>query len=359
MTTENSSQETTTASSDSSSSGSDSSQDTSTQTSSSTSPANELEARGARATAAAGVAPVVDAQGNPVAAPVYQPNFKFKAFGKEQEIDPLFRSLIKDKASEEQIRKLHEKAYAMEPFQQESKKYKTEFDQYKQKVEPDMRAMGHFNNLLKNKDWDNFFGGLKVPEDEIFNWVQKRLEMRQMPPDQRAEFERQAQVRQQNYAYENQLSERDQEFKQLKTETRVMQLDNVLARQDVQTQAAQVDAILAGSDSGPRSFRELVVQEALDHFNRTGEDLSAQQAVQLAQQKYSRFLAAQNQGAGQFSQQGQAGQPGGQQITSTANAPIIPHVGGSSRSPVSKAPRSLEDLKKLGREAASRESRQQ
>lgn len=332
MMSENTSQDSgSTGSSESTDSGSSSGSDTSTQTTS-TQNATSTSQGDTSGTAT-------------IAAPIYQPNFKFKSFGKEQEIDPLFRGLIKDKDSEEKIRKLHEKAYAMEPFQNESKKYKTEFDAYKSKTEPDIRAMGHFNNLLAKKDWDNFFGGLKVPEEEIFNWVQKRLELRSMAPEQRAEFEKQTQVRQQNYAYENQISQSQKQYQQLATETRTMQLDNTLARADVLSQAEQIDRVYGE----PGAFRNLVIEEAMNHFNRTGEDLSAAQAVQMAVQKYSRFMSQQqNQGAmGQQPQMGMQG--GGQQITSTANAPVIPHVGGSARSPIKKSPRSIEDLKQMAK----------
>lgn len=345
MTTENSSQ-------DSASSGAVSSDSGSTSQESGTSNPISQTTQNASASAAASaqgsVADPMGPDGKP-AAPVYQPNFKFKAFGKEHEIEEIYRGLIKDKDTEEKIRKLHEKAFAMEPFQNESKKFKAELEQYRAQTEPNMKALNHFNNLLKNKDWDNFFGGLRVPEEEIFNWVQKRLELRGMPPEQRAEFERQAQIRQQNYQYENELSETQQQYQQLATETRSMQLDNVLARQEILPQAEQIDRAYGQ----PGAFRNLVIEEAMNHFHRTGQDLPADQAVQMTVQKYSRFLAAQNQSAvAQPSMQVQGAAPQG---ATQGQAPIIPHVGGSARSPVKKTPRSLDDVKKLAKEAAARE----
>jgi len=345
MTTENSSQESASTSAGSSDSGS-SSQESGTQNPISSTPqsASATDAASTQGSAA----PQLGPDGKPVA-PVYQPNFKFKAFGKEHEIEEIYRGLIKDKDTEEKIRKLHEKAFAMEPFQNESKKFKTELEQFKAQTEPNMRAMNHFNNLLKNKDWDNFFGGLKVPEEEIFNWVQKRLDLRAMPAEQRAEFERQAQIRQQNYQYENELSETQQQYQQLATETRSMQLDNVLARQEIQSQADQIDRAYGQ----PGAFRNLVIEEAMNHYHRTQQDLPADQAVQMTVQKYSRFLAAQNQSVvAPPSMQVQAAAPQG---TTQGQAPIIPHVGGSARSPVKKSPRSLDDVKKLAKEAAARE----
>lgn len=340
MTTENSSLESTGSSASSSDSGA--SQNTSTQ-GVSTSPQSS-DSSGAPSTASGSVANSTDANGNPVMAPAYQPNFKFKAFGKEHEIEDTFRSLIKDKETEEKVRKFHEKAYAMEKFQADERKVRGEFDQFKQQADPNLKAMSHFNNLLKNKDWDNFFGGLKVPEDEIFNWVQKRLEMRAMPPEQRAEFERQAQVRQQNYAYENELTQTQQQYHQLATETRSMQLDNLLNRGDVSAQAEAIDKTYGQIGA----FRNLVIEEALNHYHRTGQDLPADQAVNITIQKYGRFLSAQNPGA-VVHPQGNQGNAGAPQAGQQGQAPIIPHVGGSSRSPIKKSPKSLDDLKAMAK----------
>jgi hypothetical protein len=340
MTTENSSQET-------ASSGATSSDQTSSSAESSSTQTTQAASAPAAASEQGSVANPIASE--PSAAPLaYQPNFKFKAFGKEHEIEETFRALIKDKETEEKVRKFHEKAYAMEKFQADEKKIRGEFDQFKQTTEPNMRAMSHFNNLLKNKDWDNFFGGLKVPEEEIFNWVEKRLQMRQLPPEQRADLERQAQVRQQNYAYENELSQTQQSYQKLATETRLMQLENVMARQDVSSQAQAIDKVYGQIGS----FRNLVIEEAANHYTRTGEDLPADQAVQKALDKYGRFLAAQNQSA----PISQTAIPGAQsQAAAQGQAPIIPHVGGSARSPIKKSPRSLDDIKKMAREAQARE----
>lgn len=336
---------------DDSSQGSSSQGEVTSESSSSSAPAqntnttqSDSSAGAASASSGSVASSAVDANGNPVlASPAYQPNYKFRAFGKEHEIPENFRSFIKDKETEEAFRKIHEKSFAMEKFQADEKKIKGDFDSYRTDTEPNIRAFNHFNNLLKNKDWDNLFGGLKVPEEEIFNWVEKRLQLRQMPAEQRQEFERQAQVRQQNYAYENQLNEIQTQHKQLATQTRVMQLENVLARQDVSSQAEQIEKAYGE----PGAFRNLVIEEAVNHYNRTGEDLPADQAVHMAVQKYGRFLQGANQGT--VNSQGQQVSAQASQNATQSSPPIIPHIGGSSRSPVRKQPRSIEDLKNMAK----------
>lgn len=336
MTTENSSQET----ASSSASTSDTSSSSVSQSSPQTTP-QSVSTPDAASASTGSVASSLDSSGNPVvSAPAYQPNFKFKAFGKEHEIGEDFRQFIKDKDTEEKFRKLHEKGYAMEKFQADEKRVKTEFDSYKTQTEPNMRAMNHFNTLLKNKDFENFFGGLGIPDEEVFGYVEKRLQLRNMPADQRAQFEQQAEVRKQNYAYESQLSEMQTKHQSLATETRTMQLDNILARPEVVSQASQIDRAY-GEDG---SFKKLVIEEAINHFNRTGEDLPADRAVQLAASKYGRFMQMQNNSAPSQMSQGMA-----PQTSNPQQAPIIPHVAGSARSPVKKQPKSLDDLKAMAK----------
>lgn len=159
-----------------------------------------------------------------------------------------------------------------------------------------------------------------------------------LPPDQREAIERANQVRQQNYAYEQQLESSQTEMQALAVQTRTMQLENVLARQDVSAQAEKIDQVYGEIGA----FRKLVVEEAHTHYLRTQQDLSADQAVQVTLQKYGKFLGSPNQVAPPM--QTPAAAQSGQQPTGNA-APIIPHVGGSGKSPVKKAFKSLDDLK--------------
>lgn len=327
MTTENSSQE--------------SSASQSTTVSSGAQPTTPVGSQSPTTPAAVSTAPTTSqgsdalgADGQPAA---YAPNYKFKAFGKEHEIEEMYRGLIKDKDTEEKVRKFHEKAYAMEKFQEGEKKYKTDFDTFRTKVEPDLRAMNHFNHLLQNKDWDNFFSGLRIPEQEIFDWVSKRLDLMKLPPDQREQIERASQARQQNYMYEQQFEQQNQSYQQLAVQTRTMQLESVLSRHDVSSQAERIDQ--AYGEIG--AFRKLVIEEAHNHYLRTQQDIPADQAVQMTLQRYGKLLGPQaavlpQPGSPASVPQGQ-GQPG--------VAPIIPHVAGSGRSPVKKSFKSLDDLK--------------
>lgn len=271
------------------------------------------------------------------AMPAYVPNYKFKAYEKEYEVDELFRPLIKDADTEAKIKALHSKAYALDPMKEKLEGTRKEFDGFKGTVEPKIRAFDQFNKILENKDWDTFFKKLGVPNEEIFSYVEKQLALMNAAPDQKAEYERNMQLRQQAYAQEEQIRQYQTAYEQQATQARTMQLESLMSRPEVQRYAGAWDE-RAGSIG---AFRQLVVDEAVAAWHMTGQDWSAEQAVQHVINKYGKVVAGFN---------GQQAQPqtyGGQQQASHASPPVIPHVAGRGTSPIKKVPKSLDDIKKL------------
>lgn len=267
--------------------------------------------------------------------PTYTPNYKFKAYEKEYEVDELFRPLIKDADTEAKIKALHSKAYALDPMKEKLEGTRKEYEGFKGSAEPKLRAYDQFNKILENKDWDTFFKKLGVPNEEIFGYVEKQLALMNAAPDQKAEYERNMQLRQQAYMQEEQIRQYESAYQQQALQARHMQLDSLMSRPEVQKYAGTWDE-RAGSIG---AFRQLVVDEAAAAFYATGQDWSAEQAVQHVINKYGKVVA------------GLGGQPtqtyGGQQQTVQGAPPVIPHVAGRGTSPIKKVPKSLDDIKKL------------
>lgn len=274
------------------------------------------------------------------ATPVYNPNYKFKVYDKEYEIDPLFRPLIKDADTEEKIRQMHSKAYALETMKEKLEKTREESQQYRQSVSKDLKTYEFFNTLVGNKDWDTFFGRLGVPDEEIFKFVEKKIQMLQATPEQRAEYDRQIELKQQAYYQNQHIQELNQAYQTQAVQTRTMQLESLLARPDVQKYAAAWDE-KSGSIG---AFRQLVVDEAAAAFYTQGRDLSAEEAINLVVQKFGRVITPAQQAA-----MTQASAP---MQTTPQGTPIIPNVAGRGTSPVKKAPKSLDDLRKMANEMA-------
>lgn len=313
-----------------------------------TTPKAGIPAFGKTASPAAQTAAVAGAEGAPVVPPSYQPNYKFKAFREEKEIDELFRGIIKDSDTEKKVKELHERAYALDPMKSERDEWKNKYSETSTKFQQLDRSVAQLSKFVENNDWTNFFSALKVPEDQIFNWVSQRLEYAGLPPEKRAEVDRRNQLQMDSYTKESRIQEYEQRVQQQETKLREVQFDTLLNRSDISQTATKWDA-QAGQQG---AFRQLVIEEAAKHFAITsqmnpqgmGEDLSPDQAVQLVMKKFGRFISAGDTAAAQApsGQMSSVAQPG-----AGTPPPIIPHVPGRTTSPVKKQVRSIQDLKDI------------
>lgn len=346
MTTENSSQEVAPTSAPTSTEGSQ-------QTPSST-PAPEAQATTTPTSGSAGEAALaattqtapLNADGTPAAVvpPQFKPNFKFKAFEKEYEVEDLYKGLIKDAETEDKVKKLHSKAYAMETMKERLEGTRQELQTFRGQVEPKLRAYDFFDHLLQNKDFDTLFAKLQVPDQELFDFVERKLALHKATPEQRAAYQQQIDMRANSYLKDQQLSQLQQEHMTAQAEAKTMVLDQLVSRPDVAKYASAWD-----EKSGQvGAFRQLVIDEALAHFHRTQQDLSPDQAVNLVVQKFGKIIPYQVAGA--------QAQPGAQVTGGSPQAghhtppPVIPNIAGRGTSPIKKVPRSLDDLKKIAKE---------
>jgi len=276
----------------------------------------------------------------PVVTPAYQPNFKFKAFDKEYEVDELYRGLMKDPETEDKIKKLHSKAYAMEVMKEKLEGTRKDHETFKTTIQPKLQSFEYFNNLVANKDWDTFFKKLGVPDEEMYAFVEKKLALAQASPDQKAEYMRQQQMREQHYAREQQFNELQNVYQQQAVQTRTIQLDMLMNRPDVAKYATSWDEKMGTVGA----FRQLVIDEASAAFYQTQRDLTPEEAINAVIQKFGKVVVSQNPTMPSMSQQ---------QPQAMTPPPVIPVISGKGTSPVKKVPKSLDDLKKLADEMAT------
>lgn len=299
-----------------------------------------------QASATPGATPDGTATPPVVTPPAYQPNFKYKAFGKEHEIDEFFRPLIKDADSEKKIKDLFTRTMAFDDMKTRHESTQQEFQQVLgdfQALDRDVRRVMKF---LNTGDLDNFFGSLRIPEQKVFDWVSRKLEMENMTPDQRQAYESQARERARAYDLEMEKTELERQYETQAVQARTVQLDLLLARPDVSGSASAWDTKMGQIGA----FRDLVIQEGIAAFHATGQDLSPEQAVQQVLQKYGKLLDSGNGGPQAPAPQA----PVSATPTSQASAkPVIPAVQGRGTSPIKKSPQSLDDLRQMAREVAS------
>lgn len=284
--------------------------------------------------------------GGEVTPPVFTPNYKFKVHDQEHEIPEFLRGVVKDEATEKQLRETFEKAYGLDVVK--PKLEKTRLDLQTERTQHnDLRSkVDTLGMYIRNQDFDSFFEALKLPTEAIFGWVNNKLQERELPPHVQAQVQQARQIQRQNYLLEQQNRELSAGAMSHSEQAKLTDLQSAVSAPEVKAVADAFDKRLGK----PGSFvREVVKRAALvEQLER--RDLTAQEAVAEVLAVLGPMSAPQQEAAsGAFASSQQ--QPGAQQGTGTkAPPPVIPHVGGKHTSPTKKLAKSIDDLKRMAAE---------
>lgn len=295
-----------------------------------------------------GIAPEV------VAPPAYTPNLKFKVLDKELEIDPLYKDLIKDAETEKKVREMHEKAFGLDSVKADrqtlKQKIETHYAPIEQELNHTMKALGQFDKMIEQKDFDNFFGTLKIDETDVLKWAVKKAQLMDLTPQEQQAYTESVQQRNRLYALEQQVADtHEQNFTQ-QVQNRTSQLEQELSRPEVLNVVSSFDARVGNQGA----FRAEVIKRGQLHAFH-GNDISVEQAVKEVVELMGGIPAAPSTPQGQ--QQAPANNSGSNggtapqaQTPPQAKPPVIPNVGGQGTSPAKKVVRSLDDIRALSKQ---------
>lgn len=275
--------------------------------------------------------------------PAFTPNFKYKAFQKEKEIEEFWRPLIKDADSEKKVKDLFTRAEAFDDlkarFEGTNQEFSRVYNDYAA-LDADVRKVTSF---LNKGDFDNFFDSIGVTHEKIFNWVAEKLAQEELPPQQKQALRAQQLERQRLYELEQENKTLDDQFQTQASQARAMQLDMILSRPEVSQAASAWDQRMGTIGA----FRDLVVEEAQKVWYAQKRDMSVEEAVQHVMTKYGKLIDV-----GVVTPQASAQQAAHTQSPAPqAQAkPVIPAVQGRGTSPVKKSPKSLDDLRQMAKE---------
>lgn len=289
----------------------------------------------------------------------YVPNHKFKFVDpattkqQEKEFDDWAKKLVKDSATEEEMRKLYARGYGIDSIKNDRTQLRTQLERQTQAHQGLQKEVSTAMNFIKNRDFTSLFESLKVPEQELFKWVQQRIELMQKPQHEQDQFNR---VRQQEMQLQ-QLQEQNQQMQsvaeQYAVQHRANEMESYLARPDLASFAQQYD-----ERNGQNAFRRLIVERGQYHALTGRGDIPAAQAINEALQILG-ALAPQNQMQQPQAPQAQAIQQSpsalptenAEQAPQTKAKPVITNVQGrSGSSPVKKTITSVAQLKKIAKD---------
>lgn len=276
--------------------------------------------------------------------PAFEPNYKFKVYDQEHEIDEFIRAAIKDEDSNLKVKELYEKAHGLPLIKEKLEKTRNDYSDLQNKyTSATKQAEQKWNNLqsLAKSDFETALEELGVPKDNVINTVAKWLEAEQDPTKQ-AEYNASRELA--RNTYQTQLQ--NQQLMEQYHETLVRQNENELTvamgSEDVKPVKEYIDSTL-GSDAFEKEVRDY----ALYTYNTTGKDMSASEAVTAVYNKYKTFYTPQQQQQ-QIVQQ--PVQPVAQPTVSQQpiqQQPIVrpmPSLKGTAQSPAVKKFKSINDI---------------
>lgn len=222
----------------------------------------------------ANVAPSLDKA--PVAA--YTPDFKFKANNKEHEIPEMLRSIIKSEKEEKYLKDIYQKAYGIEPIKERMNAIRGEYQQLQQAHHSVMEQIGEARTAYQRGDMDTVFDTLKISPEKVLQWAVEKVQLSQMPPEQRQAIEAKRMAEQRAYQLEKQSSYSEQQAMEQQAQYLGQMLELVLERPDFNAVAQAYDSRKATQGA----FRELVIKVGQSEHALTGKVLSPLEAAQKA-----------------------------------------------------------------------------
>lgn len=292
-------------------------------------------------TAAAATPEATPASSDVVTPAAWTPDYKFKAAGAEHEIPEMYRSLVKDQKTLEEVKRLHEKAYGLDSLAQSRDALKKEIAQYAPKLKEYETVSQNFAKLshfVENKDFDSFFQGLGIPEKSIIEWIQHKIDLAQAAPEVRQQYEQNRVLQQQQWDLQQQNAHykaQAQELEQARAYTQVHNTVGSMAADYAQAYDAKM---------GEGAFIDAVIQRglALTHANGGVEpELSA--VISMITNELSKLgMAVGGPSLANNLQNTQALQGN----TPPSKKPTIPVIPAGGQSPISTPIKSMEDLNK-------------
>lgn len=280
------------------------------------------------------------------ATPEFKANYKFRAADKEHEIPEFLRGVIKDEKTQKYVQQLFEKAYGIDAVKERLQRVREENSQVSEAYGKVMQTVELGRSAYQRGDLDTVFKVFNIPEEKVLQWAVRKVQLSQMPPDQRQVHEAREAAERRNWELERAQAQQSQAQMQAQSQQLHQMLDIVLERQDISDIAQSYDQ----RKGKPGAFRELSIQMGIIEYQQSGKVLSPLEAAQKAID----LLGGKPQTPPQQAAPAAAPPP------ATTAAPVqpqkvtLPNAGGAAAKAPAKAPvRSLDDLKRKYDEIAA------
>lgn len=271
-------------------------------------------------------------EGNTEAKP-FTPDFKYKVMDKEYEIEEMYRPIIKDETTLQKVRRLHEQIQGLPHLEASRDEYKNKYSQVLPKVqeyELVEKRLDKLSHFVQNRDFGSFFNELKIPKENILQWIKSELEAEQLPVSVRQQMEQARILSQQKYDAEQELNYYKQQALAAQQEQTMNQIDQTIAGsyKDV---AEQFNSRVGS----PSAFHEAVIARGRAIQDQTGQKLSVSEVVSIVANDVTKLMGI------------QAAPTQAAPAAPQTKPPVIPVIKAGASSPVKTPPKNLDELKRV------------
>lgn len=276
---------------------------------------------------------VTDKDGAVAEAPSYVPNYKFKVNNEEKEFDEFVRGGIKDKDTEEKVRKLYADAYGLEYVKPKYEMTQKELKEWQGKYGSLESGVKEILGL-RDKDFGQFLERTGASKEMVAKWMLEELKRQELPPEQKQWYDQLRETRRQNELLQKQLQQNESAVQEQSVQARTVELDSTLQRPEISAYAEAYDSYR----KKPGAFREMIIRHGIAEWNVNQRDVPAEQAVQEVMSILGETYR------GNAIPQAQA------QVADDKPLPVIPNIKTGGSSPMGKQIKSIDDLRKRAAE---------
>lgn len=268
-----------------------------------------------------------------------------KVMDKEHEIPDFLAKSITNEEQYKEAKEMVERFHGLDAVKEKRDFFKAKSVEAQTALDQTNQNLDFLDSLLEKGDMQTFQKAVKITDELVLKRAAEIIQYRELTPQQKAEYDNNVQSKQRLYALEHQNNDlrQSQEAEQIsKSET---ELNSVISNENYQPVAAQFDAV-----HGYGAFRNEVIQRAANAQQRSnGKEIwTPQQAVEETV-KVLGFQSSQTQAPQTPEQQVPTNQSPETKVI-VRNKPTIPKIGGGSKSPVKKVPKSIDDLRRMADE---------
>lgn len=272
---------------------------------------------------------------------------KIKVMDSEVEVPAFLKDAVKDEEAANYVKELVEKSHGLDAVKEKRDHFKTQasewegkFNETNQELTKTNENLDFLDNLIKTGDMQTFQQYAGINDEAILKRAAEIIQYRELTPTQKAEYDRNIQSRQRQYALEFE----NQDLRQSQTNSEVQKTSDAL---DEQLSSSFSDVASSyDKDNGYGSFRQEVVKTAMAVEQRTGKSLSPQEAIQLTVRSFGLPLSQAPQNP-EPTQQPAPEVPVNERVVVRDKKPTMTNVKAGNKSPVKPKVKSIEDIRKL------------